>query len=221
MKPNALVTGGSRGIGCAIAKKLETHGMNVLLPTRRELDLLSDISIENYLERLGTRVDVIVNNAGINPVAAIADIKDSDIIDTMQINLVAPLRIIRNLVPAMIENRYGRIVNISSIWSAVSKPGRTVYSASKSGLNGITRTMAVELAESNILINAVAPGFVNTELTKQNNSHEEMQAIEKGIPIKRLAEPEEIAELVYFLVSDSNTYITGQTIFIDGGFTCQ
>jgi NAD(P)-dependent dehydrogenase (short-subunit alcohol dehydrogenase family) len=221
MKHTALVTGGSRGIGYAIAKKLDSYGMNVLLPTRSELDLLSDISIENYLAGLRTCVDVIINNAGINPIAAITDIKNSDIIDTMQINLLAPLKIIRYLVPSMIDNGYGKIVNISSIWSTVSKPGRTVYSASKSALNGITRTMAVELAKSNILINAVAPGFVNTELTQQNNSHEDIQLIKKGIPMERLAEPSEIAELVYFLISDANTYITGQTIFIDGGFTCQ
>lgn len=220
MHTTALVTGGSRGIGYTIAKKLTSKGWNVLAPTRRELDLLSNVSIDNYLANLNSRVDVIVNNAGINPVAEVSNIKDSDIDDTIQINLVAPLRIIRGLVPAMIENQYGRIVNISSIWSTVSKPGRTVYSASKSGLNGITRTMAVELAKNNILINSVAPGFVNTELTRQNNTYNDIQLIEKSIPMQRLAEPEEIAELVYFLVSNANTYITGQTIVIDGGFTC-
>lgn len=221
MKYTALVTGGSRGIGYAIAEKLIANGINVLSPTRSEMNLLSDISIENYLASVDKRIDIIVNNAGINPIAAIPEIEDSDINDTMQINLVAPLKIIRSLVPAMIENDYGRIVNISSIWSVVSKPGRTIYSASKSGLNGITRTIAVELAKNNVLINAVAPGYVNTELTRQNNSEKDIQSIEKSIPIKRLAEPAEIAELVYFLVSEANTYITGQTIFIDGGFTCQ
>jgi len=216
----ALVTGGSRGIGYTIAKKLAFEGWHVLVPTRAEMDLLSNDSIDKYLKDLKTRIDVIVNNAGINPVAEISKIQDSDIDDTIQINLVAPLRIIRGLVPTMIENNYGRIVNISSIWSTVSKPGRTVYSASKAGLNGVTRTLAVELAKNNILINSVAPGYVNTELTAQNNTLKDIEFIEKSIPIQRLAQPEEIAELVYFLVSGANTYITGQTITIDGGFSC-
>jgi 3-oxoacyl-[acyl-carrier protein] reductase len=221
MKYTALITGGSRGIGYAIAEKFIANDINILVPTRNEMNLLSDESIEKYMADLKTKVDIIINNAGINPIAAINDIKDNEINETIQINLIAPLKIIKCLVPGMIENRYGRIVNISSIWSMVSKPGRSVYSASKSGLNALTRTLAVELAKNNILINAVAPGFVNTELTRKNNSTEEIISIGKSIPIKRLAEPVEIAELVYFLVSEANTYLTGQTIFIDGGFTCQ
>jgi 3-oxoacyl-[acyl-carrier protein] reductase len=221
MKYTALVTGGSRGIGYAIAKKFIASGICVLSPTRSEMNLLSDKSIENYLARMDKRIDIIVNNAGINPISTISEIEDSDINETMQINLIAPLKIIRSLVPAMIENNYGRIVNISSVWSMVSKSGRTVYSASKSGLNGITRTIAIELAVNNVLINAVAPGYVNTELTRQNNSQQDIRSIEESIPIKRLAEPTEIAELVYFLVSEANTYLTGQTILIDGGLTCQ
>lgn len=216
----ALVTGGSRGIGHAIVQRLELAGWNVLAPTRNELDLLSNNSIDKYLAGLNLRVDVIVNNAGINPISDIDNIKDTDVEDTLQTNLVAPLRIIRGLVPTMIANQYGKIVNISSIWSTVSKAGRTVYAASKSGLNGVTRSMAVELAKNNILINSVAPGFVETELTHQNNTENDLQLIKQSIPMQRLAKPDEIAELVYFLVSESNTYITGQTIVIDGGYTC-
>lgn len=220
-KRTALVTGGSRGIGLSIAQTLSGYGYNVILPTRQEMNLLSNDSIDKYLSGLSDRIDIVVNNAGINPIAEIQNIDDSDFDDTLQVNLVAPFRIIKNLVPAMIENHFGRIVNISSIWSIVSRSGRAVYSASKSGLNGMTRTMAIELAQYNVLINNVAPGYVNTELTAKNNTPEEIKMIEKNIPIHRLAEPQEISEAVQFLISDKNTYITGQTLVIDGGYTCQ
>jgi 3-oxoacyl-[acyl-carrier protein] reductase len=120
----------------------------------------------------------------------------------------------------MVERQYGRMVNISSIWSIVTKPGRITYAMSKAGLNGYTRSLAVELAPYNILVNAVAPGYVNTELTRQNNSEQELQTICKAIPMKRLAEPIEIARLVSFLCSEENSYLTGQCLVIDGGYSC-
>lgn len=217
----ALVTGGSRGIGLSIAQTLSGYGYNVILPTRQEMNLVSNDSIDRYLSGLGDKIDILINNAGINPIAELLNISDSDIYDTLQVNLVAPLRIIKYVVPSMIENRFGRIVNISSIWSVVSRSGRSAYAASKSGLNGMTRTMAIELAPYNVLINNVAPGYVNTELTAQNNTSDEIKMIENSIPMQRLAEPQEIAEAVQFLVSDKNTYMTGQTLIIDGGYTCQ
>lgn len=146
---------------------------------------------------------------------------DDNLQETLQVNLTAPMRLARTLAPRMAERAYGRIVSISSIWSVVSKGGRLAYSMSKSGLSGMTRTLAVELAPFNVLVNAVAPGFVNTELTKQNNTEQDLAVIRNMIPMRRLAEPEEIAEIVSFLCSGKNTYITGQTILIDGGFSIQ
>jgi NAD(P)-dependent dehydrogenase (short-subunit alcohol dehydrogenase family) len=216
----ALVTGGNRGIGHAIADKFRREGVNVLSPGRAEMDLLSNCSIDNYLAGLDGSVDILINNAGINPLGTAAEFTDTDLEATLQVNLVAPLRLIRALAPAMTERRFGRIVNISSIWSAVSKPRRTVYSTAKSGINGMTRAVAIELAQYNVLVNAVAPGFVSTSLTRQNNSPEELERIAATIPCGRLAEPSEIAALVLFLCSDQNSYITGQTLFIDGGYTC-
>ena len=216
----ALVTGASRGIGAAIAASLEAAGLQVLAPTRRELDLLSDASIDAYLAGLHEPVDVLVNNAGINRLGKAATFLDEDLQDTLQTNLVGPLRLIRGLVPGMVARRYGHIVNISSLWSLVSKAGRVAYSASKAALNGVTRTLAVELAPYGILVNAVAPGFVNTELTRQNNTPEDLEAIRRAIPLQRLAEPEEIARAVLFLVSEQNTYITGQVLVVDGGYSC-
>ncbi len=221
VQKTALVTGASRGIGRAIADQFKKDGLRLLLPSRQELDLLSDRSIDLFLRTLGEPVDVLVNDAGINRIGDYIAYPDSDLRDTMQTNLVSPIRLTRGLIPGMIQRKYGRIVNISSIWSIISKPGRLPYSVTKSGLNAFTRSLAIEVAPYNILVNAVAPGYVNTELTRQNNTEQDLQSIRKTIPMQRLAEPEEIARLVAFLCSEQNTYLTGQCLLIDGGYTCQ
>ena len=217
----ALVTGAARGIVLATAARLRSGGARVLTPPRSELDLLSNESIDSYLAALDEPVDVLVNNAGINRLAAGVELSDEDLRETLQVNLLSPLRLVRGLAPQMIARGYGRIVNISSIWSVVSKPRRVSYAASKAAINGVTRTLAIELAPFNVLVNAVAPGYVNTELTKQNNTEEDLAAIRQTIPMRRLAEPDEIAEVVAFLCSEKNSYITGQVVLADGGFTCQ
>jgi 3-oxoacyl-[acyl-carrier protein] reductase len=216
----ALVTGASRGIGAAIANKLKASDCTVLTPPREELDLSSDQSVESFLSRLNQPVDILINDAGINPVAMLENVDRADVSDTMQINLMAPFRLIQFLAPQMKSRNYGRIVNISSLWGVVSRAGRTTYSMSKTALNGMTRSLAVELAPFNVLVNAVAPGYVMTALTRQNNSPSEIEKIGQSIPIQRLAEPEEIAEVVAFLCSEQNTYLTGQVIMVDGGYTC-
>jgi len=217
----ALITGAARGIGSAVAQIFQECGATILVPTRQELDLLSNDSIDRYCSHLDLHVDIIVNNAGINPLGAADEFSDLDLSNTMQVNLVAPMRLIRALSPQMVKRGYGRIVNISSIWSGVAKPRRFVYATTKAGTNGMTRALAVELAASGVLVNAVAPGFTNTELTQQNNSAEAIHQIATTIPAGRLAEPREIAQVVAFLCSQNNSYLTGQTIFVDGGFTCQ
>jgi len=217
---NALITGGSKGIGRAIKKRLEAEGVNVLSPTRSEMDLSSNASIDLYMKNLDIPVHILVNNAGINKIALAIETSESDIDETMQVNLLAPLRIAKSILPGMVRQQFGRIVNISSIWGFVTKTGRIAYSMTKSGIIGMTRTLAVEFASHNILINAVAPGYVNTELTRQNNTQEQIEAIKQTIPIGRLAEPEEISEIVSFFISDKNSYVTGQLIIVDGGYVC-
>ena len=221
-KRTALVTGASRGIGLAISNLLRENGLEVLTPTRQELDLSSEESIKNFLQKNSAQeIDILVNNAGINIIENLPQISDESLKAALQINLIAPTILIRGLAPKMIERGYGKIVNISSIWSQISKPGRAVYSSTKSAINGLTRSVAIELAPHNIQVNAVAPGFVDTDLTRKNNSPEQLKIIQSNIPAQRLAQTTEIAELVYFLVSEKNTYVTGQIITIDGGFSCQ
>lgn len=219
-KRTALVTGGSRGIGKAVCDKLELLGYKVEAPNRKELDLASVISVEAFLENHKNDVyDVIINNAGINDINDIEKVTDDEIERAMQTNLISPLKILRAYVPAMKDMCYGRIVNVGSIWGIVSKRGRVVYSMTKHGIHGITKTLAVELAEYNILINTVCPGYTLTELTYKNNSEDEIKCIENEIPIRRMAYPCEIADAISYFVEDRNTYITGQLIAVDGGFT--
>ena len=221
MERVVLITGGSRGIGKSIADKFKSKGFQVLIPSRNEMNLADNSTIESYCSSIKCEIDVIINCAGINTIATLNELKDLDLGSMMQIDLFAPLKIIQCLNGKMGNTRTGYVVNISSIWSFVSKEGRIGYTAAKSAINGVTRTLALEYATNNILVNSVAPGYVNTELTKQNNSETEIANISSLIPLKRLAEPEEIANLVYFLSSEDNTYITGQTIIIDGGYICK
>jgi 3-oxoacyl-[acyl-carrier protein] reductase len=218
MAKKVFISGASRGIGLAVAEKYSKEGYDIVSPSRSEMDLSSVESIENYFLRTRLSVDCIVNNAGINPLSDIENISDKDLLETMQVNLIAPALIARALAGSMKVQKYGRIVNISSIWGIVSKEKRTVYSMTKNGIHGLTNTLAVELGAYNVLVNTVCPGFTNTELTQKNVSSTEAAKLCENIPLKRFAEPEEIASVVFFLGSDQNTYITGQKIAVDGGF---
>jgi 3-oxoacyl-[acyl-carrier protein] reductase len=219
MNKTVLITGASRGIGEACAELFKKQGYFVYAPTRNELDLLSETNISEYISSLKKPIDVLINNAGINPLAKIGEIDFVSANDLMKTNFWAPVLLTNLLAPKMKEQGYGRIVNISSIWSGVTKSGRGIYASSKAAINAFTRTAAVEYAASNVLINAVAPGYVNTELTKINNTPEQIEMIKSNLPINRLAEPSEIAELIYFLASEKNSFVTGQTIFADGGYS--
>ncbi|MDT3674981.1 SDR family NAD(P)-dependent oxidoreductase [Microcystis wesenbergii] len=218
----ALITGGSRGLGAAMASLLEDQGVEVIAPTRDVLDLSRMESIAAYIaSEQGKGFDIIINNAGINLLNELTHVKDEDWQIMLQVNLTAPMALIRGFSPYMKAQKWGRIVNISSIFSLVTRENRSAYSATKAGLNGLTRTAAVELAPYGILVNAVCPGYVETELTFVNNSPEQLAAITATIPLQRLAQPHEIAKLVSFLCSEENTYLTGQNLVIDGGFTCK
>ena len=233
MKLRALVTGASSGIGASIATRLSEDGFEVYGTSRLGSgttlgvnhwiagDFSTHVGINNFLTRLEqiSSFDVLVNNAGINIIKPQGQVSQLDYTRIENINLRAPYQIAQLVIRKMAEQKYGRIIHIASIWSVVSKSYRSLYSTMKTGLLGMNRAMAVEWASSNILVNSISPGFVETELTKKSLTAQQQDEIKKQIPLKRFAQPEEIAEMVSFLSSNKNTYITGQNIIIDGGFT--
>ncbi|MFA6533454.1 MAG: SDR family oxidoreductase [Patescibacteria group bacterium] len=220
-KKTIFITGAARGIGEAIFNKLKTENYKIISPTRDELDLSNNSSINRYFEaHKDLKVDILINNAGINLPTWIDELTDENINQHTQINLVSPIKLISTFTPNMKKNKWGRIINISSIFGIVARGKQTMYAATKHALNGVTKALALELGPYNILVNSVCPGFTNTDLVKRNPP-EKNALIAKDIPLGRFAEPKEIAELVSFLISDKNTYINGQCLVIDGGFTCR
>lgn len=213
-----LLTGASKGIGRAIYEELLKNDLySVDAPSHSTLDINNKQSIDNYFENQ-INYDVLINNAGINILGEINELESESINEMMQVNLVAPILLIQKVSKYMKNNKYGKIINLSSIWGIRSKEFRTLYSATKFGLNGVTKSLARELGSYNILVNSICPGYVNTEMTKKNVPENVQEEIKKDIPLGRFAEPSEIAKTISFLISEENTYITGQTIIVDGGF---
>ena len=235
----ALVTGATRGIGKEIALELAKNGFDIAVNYRGTQDenlkkeiesnnvrcefVEADVSnfeqcenmIKEAIEKYG-RIDVLVNNAGITKDGLIMRMKKEDFEAVIDVNLVGTFNVTRNVIPYMIKQKSGRIINVSSVVGVAGNAGQTNYSASKAGVIGFTKSLAKEVASRNILVNAIAPGFIDTDMTKVLSDNVK-EGINAQIPLKRMGTPNEVAKVVKFLASEDSSYITGQVINIDGG----
>lgn len=193
----------------------------MLTPSRTELDLGSVDSVQSWLQRTTLDVDALINNAGENPLGGLDQLSLAVWERALMVNLTGPMLLAQAASAGMRRRGWGRVVNIGSIFSFVSRSARGPYSAAKAGLLGLTRAAAIEWGGDNVLVNAVCPGYIETDLTRQNNTPEQVQALCAQLPLRRLGQPDEVAKAVYFLGSEQNSFITGQTLVIDGGFTAQ
>lgn len=237
----ALITGATRGIGKEIADTLHALGASVLITgtNAAQLEYLQKLSDQNgerkryycvdfskqqqlddFIKEMARidKIDILVNNAGINKLNFVNEALTEDWNEMLSVNLTTPFLLIRAVSHKMKKYEYGRIVNIASIFSTISKERRSVYSATKFGLHGLTVGVSNDLARHNILVNTVSPGFVLTDLTRKNLSESEIGQLTNQIPARRMGCTEDIARVVTFLVSEWNSYLTGQNIIVDGGF---
>ena len=230
----ALVTGASRGIGRAIALELKSKdfsiigtatsqaGVDALIENGLEgyiLDLNSPNSIGNFWEQLEAdkkNISVLVNNAGITRDNIVLRMSDDEWSDIMNVHLNGTFQLCKRSLKMMLKNKWGRIINISSASASIGNRGQSNYAAAKAGVEAFTKSLAKEVGKRDITINAVAPGFIATDMTEQNDGVNAEYLI-KEIPLGRFGEPEEVAGLVNFLCSEKASYITGQTIHINGG----
>ena len=236
-----LITGGTRGIGKSVAERFAKEGYNLVLNYVSEntdiesiknnfkeygnevLILKADVSkfdecenlVKETISKFG-KIDVLVNNAGITKDGLIAMMKEEAFDRVIDINLKGTFNMTRNVVPYMMKKRCGNIVNISSVVGVIGNVGQSNYAASKAGIIGFTKSLAKELSARNIRVNAVAPGFIDTDMTSVLTDKVK-ENIYAQIPLKRMGDAKEVANVVYFLSNDESSYITGQVINVDGG----
>ena len=237
----AVVTGASRGIGRAIAVRLAQQGANIVVnyvSSNQEADKLvnelqtqgtkalavqadvSDFSqAENLIKRTKEEfgsVDILVNNAGITRDGLVMRMSEGDFDRVIEVNLKGVFNCIRHTVPLMVKQRGGRIINITSVVGLMGNPGQANYSAAKAGIIGMTKSLAKEIGSRGITVNAIAPGFIETDMTAEI-SDKMKESLQENIALKKLGKPENVADAVAFLAGDTGEYITGQVLSVDGG----
>ena len=237
----AVITGASRGIGKCIATKFAKEGANVVINYRNNEE--EALKVKQELEDLGSqvlvvkadvseleqsenlikeskkefeRVDILVNNAGITKDNLIIRMKEEDFDSVIKTNLKGAFNCLKAVTPIMLKQKYGKIVNMASVVGVVGNPGQVNYCASKAGLIGMTKSLAKEIGSRNITVNAIAPGFIDTDMTKIL-SDDQKKKILSQIPLNKFGNVEDIANVALFLGSENSNYITGQVIHVDGG----
>ncbi len=241
MSKVVLITGATRGIGKEIALTLAKEGFNIavnyleenedLKNTKKEIEennvkcltVQGDVSKYEDAEKVASevikefgKIDILVNNAGITKDMLLMRMKEQDFRSVIDVNLVGTFNMTKNVIPYMMKERSGRIISLSSVVGIAGNAGQTNYSASKAGIIGFTKSLAKEVGSRNILVNAVAPGFIQTNMTEVLKD-EVKEEIAKSIPLKRMGTTKDVANLVKFLASEDSSYITGQVIQVDGG----
>ena len=235
MNKIVLVTGASRGIGLEVAKLFSKEGYKVIGTSRGDfnlgdligdisamsvqLDLMSKESINDLFEVLKSKdilPAVLINNAGITKDQLFLRMKDKDWDEVIETNLNGLFRVTKAFIKPMVKNKFGRVINISSVAGLMGNSGQVNYSSSKSAIIGFSRSLAKELGSRNITSNVVAPGFIETDMTTFLNDEEKIE-VSKNIPMKRFGNVDDVAKCILFLASDEANYITGQSISVDGG----
>ncbi|MBO1510344.1 elongation factor P 5-aminopentanone reductase [Metabacillus bambusae] len=239
MDKYALITGASGGIGTAIAKKLIKDGYHLFVHYHQneqaiqelvqsnaqykrmilpiQADLTKQTGVQDLINQMEKPIDLLVLNSGMSFYGLITDMNDDDIEQMINLHITSPFRLTQKLIPAMVSKREGNIIVISSIWGIVGASCEVLYSMVKGGQNSFVKALAKELAPSQIRVNAIAPGAINTQMLS-NFTEEELNDLKDEIPIGRLGQPDEIAQTVSFLASTKASYITGQVISVDGGW---
>ena len=232
-KKNIFISGASRGIGKSMAEHFAKSNFNVVGTSRNnfsfdndlenlfpiKLDVTSRNDVKKCFDELKSKnllPDILINNAGITADQLFLRMNDDDWDNVINTNLTGTFNLTKIFLKNMIKNKFGRIINISSISGLMGNPGQVNYSSSKAALNGFTKSLAKEVGSRNITVNCVAPGFIDTDMTSYIEDNERNEIL-KQIPLNKFGVPEDISKLVMFLMSDEASYITGQTISIDGG----
>ena len=232
-KKNIFISGASRGIGKSMAEHFAKSNFNVVGTSRNnfrfdndlenlfpiKLDVTSRNDVKKCFDELKSKnllPDILINNAGITADQLFLRMNDDDWDNVINTNLTGTFNLTKIFLKNMIKNKFGRIINISSISGLMGNPGQVNYSSSKAALNGFTKSLAKEVGSRNITVNCVAPGFIDTDMTSFIEDNERNEIL-KQIPLNKFGVPEDISKLVMFLMSDEASYITGQTISIDGG----
>lgn len=211
-----LLVGGSRGIGRAIGDHFASEGWRVLSPSRSELNLESPESVATFLGSWTTELNAVIFSAGVNNIKTFSEVGDLEFLDSFRLHVLSPFVIVQRLVESDLMLSDSAVLFISSLYGNYGRKGRLVYSTTKHATNGLVKNLAIELGEKGISVNSLVPGFVNTDMTRENLGADGIDRVKATVPVGRIAEPMEIAKIAFAICADCR-YVTGQSVVVDGG----